>query len=64
VFNSVVIETRLGYLTESKVALVFEEKVRILIPKYDADYYVLVGEVWTPKDLGSSRTYCNEVLKW
>jgi hypothetical protein len=63
VFNSVVIETRLGYHTESKVAFVFEEKVRILISKYDADYYVLV-EVWTPKDLGSLRTYCNEVLEW
>jgi hypothetical protein len=59
-----VIKTRLGYLTESKVAFVFEEKVRILISKYDADYYVLVGEVWTPKDLGSLRTYCNEVLEW
>jgi hypothetical protein len=28
-----------------------DEKVRILVSKYDADYYVLVGEAWMPKNL-------------
>jgi hypothetical protein len=28
-----------------------DEKVKILVSKYDADYYVLVGEAWMPKNL-------------
>jgi hypothetical protein len=26
------------------------EKVKILVSKYDPDYYVMVGETWTPKN--------------
>ncbi len=28
-----------------------DEKVRILVSKYNSDYYVMVGETWTPKNL-------------
>jgi hypothetical protein len=28
-----------------------DEKIRILVSKYDPDYYVLKGEAWMPKNL-------------
>jgi len=28
-----------------------DEKVRILVPKYDPAYYVMVSEAWMPKNL-------------
>ena len=42
-FNDDFIETRLAYHTESIAVFVVDKKVRILISKYDADYYVLIG---------------------
>ena len=34
---------------ENDVFLI-HEKIRILISKYDPDYYLMVGEAWTPKN--------------
>jgi hypothetical protein len=37
-----------------------DEKIRILISKYDPDYYVMVGEAWIPKNLEiQQRTMSN-----
>ena len=33
-----------------------DEKIRILLSKYDPDYYVMVGEAWMPKNLGIQQS--------
>ena len=41
----------MAYHTESIAVFVVDKKVRILISKYDPDYYLLIAYAWTPKNL-------------